>query len=31
MLREENPNDILGNKVLMLREENPNDILETKC
>ena len=31
MLREENPNDILGNKVLMSREENPNDILETKC
>ena len=31
MLREENPNDILGNKVLMLREENPNDILGTKC
>ena len=31
MLREENPNDILGNKVLMLREENPKDILETKC
>ena len=31
MSREENPNDILGNKVLMLREENPNDILGTKC